>query len=82
MKAKKHVAVLLSALSEEAYELLRNTQHQLLRRKCPLRRSWTSFNAEQFHLHRRDQHSGESTTQFVTDLRRLTVHCEFGGLLR
>ena len=33
--------------------------------------------AERFNLYRRNQHDGESLMDFVADLRRLTLNCEF-----
>ena len=37
--------------------------------------------AERFHFHRRSQHPGESIAEYMAELRRLSVHCEFGDYL-
>ena len=36
---------------------------------------------ERFHFHRRNQASSESISEYVTELRRLATHCEFGDYL-
>ncbi len=33
--------------------------------------------AERFHFYRRNQEAGESITEYVAELRRLSTHCEF-----
>ena len=37
--------------------------------------------AERFHFYKRVQSSTESIAEFVADLRRLSIHCEFGTFL-
>ena len=37
--------------------------------------------AERFHFHHRNQHSGESIAEYVTELRKLALHCEFKDYL-
>ena len=37
--------------------------------------------AEWFHFYKRVQSSTESIAEFVADLRRLSIHCEFGTFL-
>ena len=37
--------------------------------------------AERFHFHKRDQHSGESITEFVAELCRLAAQCKFEAYL-
>jgi hypothetical protein len=37
--------------------------------------------SERFHFHKRDQKPGESISEFVADLRRLSVNCQFGERL-
>ena len=37
--------------------------------------------AERFHFHRWDQAPGKSISNYVTELRRLATHCDFGGYL-
>ena len=41
----------------------------------------TSIIAERFHFHKRNQHTGESITDFVAELRRLAARCKFEGYL-
>ena len=36
---------------------------------------------ERFHFHRQDQALGENISNYVTKLRRLATHCNFGGYL-
>ncbi len=37
--------------------------------------------AERFNFHRRCQQHGESVSEFVADLKRLSLHCSFGAFL-
>ena len=37
--------------------------------------------AEGFKFHRRNQHEGKSIAQFVVELKRLSLKCEFGMFL-
>ena len=37
--------------------------------------------AERFRFHRRDQRPDEAMADFVAELRRLTIDCEFGAHL-
>ena len=37
--------------------------------------------AQTFHFHRRNQLPTESITEFVAELRRLSIHCSFGANL-
>ena len=37
--------------------------------------------AERFHFHRRSQAVGESISEYMAELRRLTTHCKFGAFL-
>ncbi|XP_061878364.1 uncharacterized protein K02A2.6-like [Entelurus aequoreus] len=38
--------------------------------------------AERYRFHKRDQGEGETITQYVTDLKKLSEHCEFGAYLQ
>ena len=38
--------------------------------------------AERFHFHRRAQAKGESISDYLAELRRLSTHCEFGAYLK
>ena len=33
--------------------------------------------AERFHFYRRDQSAGETISEYIAELRRLSTHCEF-----
>ena len=37
--------------------------------------------AERYRFHKRDQRSGETTAQYIAELRRLARNCDFGGHL-
>jgi len=37
--------------------------------------------AERFNFHRRQQAKGESVAEYISELRKLTLHCEFGSYL-
>jgi len=37
--------------------------------------------AERFHFHRRSQAVGENIAEYVAELRRLSMHCQFGAYL-
>ena len=37
--------------------------------------------AERFHVHRRGQRSKESISEYMAELRKLSLHCEFGDYL-
>lgn len=84
---EKHAVVLLSAIGEETYAILRN----LLAPALPKSKTFAQIVetlkghfeprrlviAERFRFHRRNQLPDESVAEFVAELRRLTVDCEF-----
>ena len=37
--------------------------------------------AERFHFHRRNQQNGETISDYIAELRKLALHCEFGDYL-
>lgn len=88
---EKKVSVLLTVIGKSHFSLLRN----LLAPESPKDKSLdelitvlkTHFEpkplviAERFNFYRRDQQSNESIIDFVADLRRLTLKCEFGAFL-
>ena len=37
--------------------------------------------SERFHFNKRQQGPNESVAEYVAELRRLSVHCEFGAFL-
>ena len=85
------MATLLSIVGGTAYEILRS----LLAPALPQTKSYTVLVetlqkhyapkplviAERFHFHRRDQKSGESIAEYIAELRKLSIHCEFGDYL-
>ena len=91
IKDDKQVAVLLTVIGSNTYALLSN----LLAPTKPREKSFEELAetlrrhfepkplviAERFHFHRRNQASGESISEYVAELRRLTTHCEFGNYL-
>lgn len=38
--------------------------------------------AERFRFHKRNQGEGETITQYITDLKKLSEHCDFGAYLQ
>ena len=87
----KKVSVLLTVIGRNNFSLLRN----LLAPDSPKDKSLDDLTevlkahfepkplviAERFNFYRRNQRSEESILDFVADLRRLTVKCEFGAFL-
>ena len=87
----KKVPVFLNAIGGAAYGILRS----LVAPSSPMSLSFkeltetlqahyepkTSIIAERFHFHKRSQHTGESITAFVAELRRLAARCKFEGYL-
>ena len=87
----KQVAVFLSAIGAKTYALLRN----LVTPSLPKDKSFVQLVdvlkkhyepkplviAERFNFHRRAQQTGESVKEFAAELRRLTIHCDFGDHL-
>ena len=87
----RKVAALLSIVGGTAYEILRS----LLAPALPQTKSYTVLVdtlqkhyapkplviAERFHFHRRDHKSGESIAEYIAELRKLSIHCEFGDYL-
>ena len=85
--ADKQVAVLLSVIGAKNYSLLRS----LTAPTMPKDMSYGDLSAvlmahfepkplliaERFHFYQRKQAEGETTAQFVAELRRLATHCEF-----
>ena len=37
--------------------------------------------AERFHFHRRNQQNGGTISEYIAELRKLALHCEFGDYL-
>ena len=87
----RKVAVLLTVIGAKTYETLRS----LLAPERPRDKSYDELKAillkhydpqplvvgERFRFYQRSQKSGESIADFVADLRRLSIKCEFGDFL-
>ena len=87
----KKVPVLLSVVGSKVYSLLRD----LLSPKLPQTETYDTIVstlkkhyepkpiviAKRFHFHRRNQANGESIAEYLAELRRLSVHCNFGTYL-
>ena len=88
---EKKVPVFLNGIGGTAYGILRS----LVAPDSPMSKSLEVLTeklrdhyeprpiiiAERFHFHKRDQHSGESITEFVAELRRLAARCKFEAFL-
>ena len=89
--AEKKVVILLSVIGAKTYSLLRD----LLAPTNPKEKSFDALVevlkrhfepkplviAERFTFHRRNQLPNESILEYVAELRRLAVHCEFAAYL-
>ena len=87
----KKAAILLSIIGPKTYRVLRN----LLVPSRPQEKKFSEVTevlirlfepkliviAERFNFHRRSQLVGESITEFLADLRRLSRNCQFGDFL-
>ena len=87
----KYISTSLSAIGKENYALLRN----LLIPSQPRDKTFDEIVAvlkkhfepkplivsERFNFNRRQQAADESVADYVAELRRLTIHCEFGTFL-
>ena len=88
VEADRKVPVLLTVIGAKAYDTLRS----LLAPKLPRDESFEDLMgllvrhfdpkplviAERFRFYRRAQKNDESVADFVADLRRLSIKCEFG----
>ena len=89
--ADKKVATLLTVVGSATYKLLQN----LLAPDKPSDKDYDQLCkalkdhlapkpliiAERYRFHKRDQRSGETTAQYIAELRRLARNCDFGGHL-
>uniref|UniRef100_A0A5S6QJM4 Peptidase A2 domain-containing protein n=1 Tax=Trichuris muris TaxID=70415 RepID=A0A5S6QJM4_TRIMR len=83
-------AILLTAVCERTFDLLRSLAQPKKLKQCTfvqlVEKLRTHFCPssneilERFHFHSRTQHEGESVSDFVTDLRRLSAKCNFAEL--
>ena len=88
---ERKVAALLTLVGSTAYEVLRS----LLAPALPQTKTYDELVqvlrdhyapkpmviAERFHFHRRNQQSGESIAEYIAELQKLALHCEFGDYL-
>ena len=88
---ERKVAVLLTVIGAKTYETLRS----LLSPERPRDKSYDQLVAalqkhydpkplvigERFRFYQRSQEAGESIADFIADLRRLSIRCEFGDFL-
>ena len=87
----KKVAVFLSVIGSKTYSLLRSLVAPTLPQDKTFDQLVTVLTthfepkplviAERFHFHQRSQAVGESISDYIAELRRLTTHCEFGDYL-
>ncbi|XP_048254597.1 uncharacterized protein K02A2.6-like [Haliotis rufescens] len=89
--AGKRKAILLTIVGKETYSLMRT----LVSPAKPADKSYTELVdvvkshvnpkplviAEKFKFYQQKQHSGESVSAFMAELRKLSEHCDFGGFL-
>lgn len=87
----KKVSALLTLLGGKTYSLLRN----LTAPDKPSTKNYEDLTAllknhlspkpliiaERFRFHKRNQHEGETATQYVAELRKLAEYCNFGNNL-
>ena len=87
----RKVPVFLNLLGKETYSILRS----LLAPDLPSSKGYDVLVktlkdhfepkpviiAERFHFHRRNQGIGESITDYLAELHRLSIHCEFEAYL-
>ena len=89
---EKKVVVFLSLIGSKTYSLLQNlVSPARLQEKSysdlvdTLKAHFEPKHiviAERFHFHRRAQAKGESISEYMAELRRLSTHCEFGTYLK
>ena len=91
IKNEQKVAVLLTAIGPETYGLLRN----LVTPEKPDSKDYQELVntlkehlnpkplviAERFNFNNRFRQDGESVMDFAAQLKKLTIHCEFGDFL-
>ena len=89
--AEKKVPVFLNTVGKMHYRLLSH----LFAPDPPARKSLDEIQnalrghyepkplviSERFNFHRRQQGQGETVSQYVAELRKLAIHCQFGGYL-
>ena len=89
--AEKKKAILLSVVGADTYQLMRSliapekpkeeTFEQLVKIVQEHHQPTPSAIVQRYKFNSRIQSTGESVATFVTKLRRLTEHCQFGQML-
>ena len=89
---KRKVTVFLNAIGPKTYTLLRDliSPTPLTEKKyeefCITLKAHFEPKpiviAERFRFHQRNQRLNESVAEYITELRRLALHCEFGEFLK
>ena len=91
VEASRKVAVLLTMIGAKAYDTLRS----LLALALPRDKSFSELLAtlkqhfdpkplvigERFHFYKRSQKPNETVAEYLADLRKLSIRCEFGTFL-
>ena len=89
--ADKKVPVFLNAVGKQHYQLLANLFSPDPPASRPLSEIVDALKghyepkpiviAERFNFHRRQQGRNETVSQYIAELRKLSVHCQFGAYL-
>ena len=89
--AEKKVPVFLNAVGKQHYQLLANLFSPDRPASKPLAEIVATLKghyepkpiviAERFNFHRRQQSGSETVAQYVAELRKLSVHCQFDAYL-
>jgi len=86
---KKQVAVFLSVIGGQMYTFIKNLlapakpHKQLSKLLETLRKHYKPQKvviAKRFHFHRRNQGAEESVAEYVAELRKLSLNCDFKNL--
>lgn len=88
IEMEKCVSVLLSAIGGRAYAFLRSLTapvkpadvsfDNIVKKMQDILAPKPLLIAERFRLHKRNQNEGESIAAYIAELKKLSVHCQFG----
>ena len=88
---KKQTAIFLTVIGNETYNFLRNllapqspagkTVKTLSEALIDHLKPWSIITAERYKFYCRDQLENETTTEYIAELRKLTLNCDFKDLL-
>ena len=91
IRNEKKVSILLTSIGDKTYTLLRNhfapakpAEQTLANIEAALKKLFEPAKiviAERFYFHRRNQAEDESVSDYVAELRRLSITCDFGQFL-